>query len=281
MKTFSKLLLLLFAITAMSLCGCQQARPKVQPPILSLEDVLGPYNHSALSAEPIYSSVGNWSGQVGTGKDKSRHSDSGGKLFYYPPTDEAGLPKVYIQCDSPIKSNLVVIVSDQECYGIYSEADEGNGSWGYHKNIGKACSSEMPLNINMLMESMALHPVNIEQVHSYKIRDDYNVVEIIDKANPVFYLHELYFDRFENVLKQVKVYSISGRLIAQGTLDNYQQINDMNLPRDISINYLPGQTELKIDFKKYKINTTDKDLLFQVAIEKARQYKQLDADCDE
>ena len=281
MKIKSKLLFLLFAPAALSICSCQKPEPNIQLPVLSLSEVLGPYNHSAMSAEPVYSSVGNWSGQVGSGKKRSRHSDTGGKFFYYPPTDDSDLPKIYIQCDSPLKRNLVVIVSDEEYYGIYSEAEDGSGSWGHHKNIGKDCSSQMPLNINMLMESMALQPIDISQVQSYKIRDKYNVVELIDSSNPMFYLHELYFDRLDNVLSQVMVYSRSGKLIAKGTLDKYQQLNEMNLPREISISYLPGETELKIDFKKYKTNDTDKDLLFQVSLEKAMQYEQIDADCED
>ncbi|MBN2064497.1 MAG: hypothetical protein JW745_06820 [Sedimentisphaerales bacterium] len=267
-------------VVFLQMVGCQTAGPVVLPPVLSLGEVLGSYNAQVNSVVPFYASLGGWSGELGTGKDKSKHSDSGGKMFYVPSLSDGGLPRLYMQFDSPLKSKLLVVVSDETIYGLYSETDDGGGSWGYHVNIGKECSDAMPVDIHTLLESLSLESIAIDKVQSFKVTDNYNIVEYTVPTDEVLYLHEISFDRFNSVPRIIRIYARSGRLVAESHLDKYRSLGDALLPGEIVINYYDREARLAVKLNKFKPDTVDRALLFRVAAEKARQYDQLDADCE-
>ncbi len=264
----------------LQMVGCQPAGPVLLPPVLSLDEVLVSYNAKVSAIVPFYASLGGWSGELGTGKDKSKHSDSGGKMFYVPSMSDGGLPRLYMQFDSPLKSKLLVVVSDENIYGLYSETDDGGGSWGYHVNIGKECSGAMPVDIHTLLESLALESIDIDKVQSFKVTDNYNIVEYTNPANDVLYLHEISFDRFNSVPRIIRVYARSGRMVAESRLNKYHALGNASLPGEIVINYYDREARLAVKLNKFKPDTVDRTLLFRVAADKARQYDQLDADCE-
>ncbi len=270
---YSGLALFLFA------AGCQEPI-EVAPPERSLLEVVEPYNSAVAAVEPIYATMGRWVGQTGSGKDKERHSDSGGKLFYSPPAEPGELPKLYIQFNS-FNVKALVVVSDETCYGMYSEADKGGGAWGYHKNVGSDCSRAFPLDIQALLESLTLKPIPLDKVYSYKQKSDYNIIEYINPESRLMYLHELCFDKFDNVPRKINIYSWDGRLVVSSNLGKYQEFEGMNLPLEIKLEYLPEDASLEMKLKKYNIDSRNRDMLYQMTIDKAREFEQLDASCGE
>ena len=270
---FSATLAFSLLALAVLITGCQ-TKPKPLPPLLMLDDVLTPYNDNVSNVQPISAKLGRWKSAEG--------SDSGGRMYYYPPADENSLPKIYIQFDTLLKPKVVMLVSDQEYYGMMVDSNQQNGYWGRHKNLGKPCSKSMPVSISSLMETLTLKTIPNDRVMAFKITDDYNIIEYINENDRMLYLHEVYFDRFENIPKKICIYSFDGRKIIESKLDKFKQVDSGPLlPTQIRLEYLPENVYLELKVDKYNKNTSSKALLFKVALEQILKFEQLDKDCPE
>ena len=273
MKIKHNILVLTLILLALSLTGCK-TQPKRIPPNLSLYDVLTPYNDNIKNIKPFYANLGSWKSPEGSG--------SGDKLFYYPPTDETEMPKVYLQFDAPFNKKAIIVVSDHEYYGMQINVKEKQGCWGLHKNIGKPCSKTMPVGISSFMETLTLKTIPTEKIITYKTTDKYNIIEYINQDDVILYLHEVFFDRFENIPKKICIYSVDGKKIIESSLDKFKKTESGPvLPTQIRLDYLPDDMFLELKIKNYKINNKNKDLLFKVALEQVKKFEQLDKDCPE
>ncbi len=267
--SFAGLLLILI----LTVTGCQP-KHAAPPPVLMLDDVLTAYNNNISSIEPFYAKLGKWKSDEG--------SDSGGRIYYYPPVGEQDLPRIYIQLDTLLKPKVVMLVSEQEYYGMMIDSNKQNGYWGRHKNIGKPCSKAMPINISSLMETLTLKTIPVEKIMAYKITDKYNIIEYVNENDLTLYLHEVFFDRYENIPKKICIYSIDGKKIIESTLDKFKQVESgPMLPTRVRLDYLPNDAYLELKIDKYSNNPKDKNFLFKIALEQVLQFEQLDKDCPE
>ena len=271
MKAKRYILLAATILLSFSLTGCK-TQPARIPPLLSLDEVLTPYNNNVDNIQPFYANLGKWKSNDGSG--------SGDKMFYYPPTNDETLPKLFLQFSAPLNKK-VTLISDQQCYGMMLDINEKDGYWGYHKNIGKPCSKTMPISISSILETLTLKDIPLDKIMAFKITDDYNIIEYINENDLMLYLHEVSFDRFENIPKRIRIFSVNGQKIIESKLEKFQRIESGPLlPTQIRLDYLPDDIFLELKIKNYKnYNSSKGTLLFKVNMELLRQYQQLDADC--
>ena len=278
----SKIIIFIFV---MLLCvGCRSKTILPIPDPLPLRTVIEKYNDNVNAVEPFTVAISRWKVKFidENGKEQS-YSDTFGKMFYCPPTDQDSLAKLHLMCSTILEKEAFAVASNQHQYWTYSKIAKA-GQWGKYIHQSKPCSENMPINPQILLNFIALRPIPDDPQHTaYKIYPEKNIIEYIAMPGSSFYLREIKIDRRDSLPKEINAYDHTGLRVIHCRLDNYKKIKkaekNAQLPSYIYLEFPTMESYLELKLGTFNAKKPD-ERLFIRPTKGIENFQQIDKECE-
>lgn len=282
LKIFSFVCFTLFFSSILFFSGCVTKPLGPIPKPLSLAQAISLYNSNVAAIEPFSAKVGSWKIKVIDKKGKTiKHSDIGGKMYYFPPVNEGKSARLYLRASTLIEPRALVIVSNEEEYWIHSRLGD-YGRWGKYIHLGKPCSGNMPVNPQAFLEFIGFGPLpTVPPYPLFKVGPEENVIEYIIIADDGLYSQrEIKLDRRSNLPIEINVYDKTGKMAIQSRLSDYKKLNNAMLPGNIRLSFPLDDSYLELTLENFRINSKAKERLFRRDGKGLDDYQQIDKECE-